>query len=134
MSTWDERAAMLDTKAAEDEYTLRMLNADADAPDAPLGFHAQQAVEKLMKAVLCKRRVPFPKTHDLAHLVKLLEDYGIDHPAVLAESIWLTAYAADLRYESAHFDPEDLNPLDRPATLALVEAVREWATPLLDAE
>jgi hypothetical protein len=35
-------------------------------------FHAQQAVEKYFKARLCEAGVAFPKTHDLAALLKLL--------------------------------------------------------------
>lgn len=34
-------------------------------------FHAQQCVEKYFKAVLHEAGVPFPKTHDLALLLKL---------------------------------------------------------------
>jgi hypothetical protein len=35
-------------------------------------FHAQQTVEKYFKARLCETGVVFPKTHDLAVLLKLL--------------------------------------------------------------
>ena len=35
-------------------------------------FHAQQTVEKYLKARLCEAVVAFPKTHDLAALLKLL--------------------------------------------------------------
>jgi HEPN domain-containing protein len=39
--------------------------------DGPIGFHYQQAVEKLLKAVLADRDVDFPKTHDLVRLLRL---------------------------------------------------------------
>ena len=35
-----------------------------------VAFHAQQAAEKALKAVLVLRSVPFPKTHDLQDLIK----------------------------------------------------------------
>ena len=35
-------------------------------------FHAQQCVEKYLKAILQKRNIYFPKTHDLNNLLSLL--------------------------------------------------------------
>ena len=35
-------------------------------------FHAQQSIEKLMKAVLIRRKLVAPRTHDLIELNKLL--------------------------------------------------------------
>lgn len=37
-----------------------------------LGFHAQQAVEKLLKALLCEKGLKFPRTHDIESLVQPL--------------------------------------------------------------
>jgi len=39
--------------------------------DSIVGFHAQQAVEKALKAALAARALEFPFTHDLAVLVDL---------------------------------------------------------------
>jgi len=47
-----------------------------DLPDAILGFHAQQAVEKLIKALLSQPGVPFELTHNLARLESLLDALG----------------------------------------------------------
>jgi HEPN domain-containing protein len=41
--------------------------------DAILGFHAQPAVEKSLKAVLASRAIEFPYTHDLDGLLELCE-------------------------------------------------------------
>ena len=41
-----EHARGLLAKANEDLYVLERLVDDADSPDAVIGFHAQQAVEK----------------------------------------------------------------------------------------
>jgi HEPN domain-containing protein len=69
-------AQILLIKAAEDEQTLALDN----LPEAILGFHAQQAVEKLIKALLAELNVPFEKTHDLSRLKKLLDAAGESLP------------------------------------------------------
>lgn len=61
-------------------------------------FHAQQCVEKLLKAVLVWRDIDFRKTHDIQVLMKLLAEG--DRPNLSdAEQRALTAYAVDSRYE-----------------------------------
>jgi len=47
-----ELALLLVRKAEGDESILDRLLDDADVPDDVLGFHAQQAIEKRLKAVL----------------------------------------------------------------------------------
>jgi HEPN domain-containing protein len=60
-------------------------------------FHAQQCVEKYLKAVLAWRRIDFPRTHNVDRLVTLLPVN--DRPALSqAEQTQLTTYAADVRY------------------------------------
>lgn len=56
-------------------------------------FHAQQAAEKAIKAVLVAHLIDFPWTHSLPTLTKLLPDH-IDHlPAEQAHP--LSAYASE---------------------------------------
>jgi len=43
-------------------YTLKM---EEDCPTDTVCFHAQQCVEKYLKAFLVLRRINFPKTHDI---------------------------------------------------------------------
>jgi HEPN domain-containing protein len=47
-----EEAKLLLRKAREDADAVSKLAADGDMADAIVGFHAQQAAEKAMKAVL----------------------------------------------------------------------------------
>jgi len=57
-----------------------MLSRTANAPDAPvaaLGFHAQQAVEKFLKAVLSASSVHYPRTHDITVLLDIIEENGL---------------------------------------------------------
>src|SRR5947208_2628045 len=70
-------------------------------------FHAQQCVEKLMKAVLIrKRRVP-PHTHDLIRLNKLLRNV-VSGIALDEEDLdYLTTGAVVLRYPSKFANKRD---------------------------
>lgn len=61
-------------------------------------FHAQQCVEKYLKALLILKDVDFPKTHDLPTLNTLCIQHGIltgFDPQQLAD---LTKYAVQARY------------------------------------
>ncbi len=124
MSRRDSRdlARILTEKAAGDAAVLAKLVDDTDVPDDVLGFHAQQAAEKYVKAVLAAREVEFERTHNLAYLLGLLEDGSVGKPPNAEELPELTPWATDFRYESASG-----RALDRPGALALVRAVRKWA-------
>jgi HEPN domain-containing protein len=58
----------------DDEAAARALLDVGSVSDAIVGFHAQQAVEKALKAVLASRGVEFPFTHDLSGLVEFCRD------------------------------------------------------------
>ena len=49
--TRPDRVTTLIRKASQDELVLEKLLADSDVDDDTLGFHAQQAAEKLLKAL-----------------------------------------------------------------------------------
>lgn len=59
-------------KVDEDLAACRILLAVPDAPLSPICFHAQQAAEKAIKALLTANGRPFPKTHHLPTVVRLL--------------------------------------------------------------
>ena len=71
-----------------------------DCPTDTVCFHAQQCVEKYIKALLVFRATPFPKTHDIQVLRALL-------PAKLRPKLHqaiadrLTDYATVFRYPFA---------------------------------
>lgn len=120
-----EHAGLLLRKAAQDEFVFHRLADDPDCPDEVLGFHAQQAIEKMLKAALSLRRIPFRRTHDLAALILLLEDSSTPLPESMHDVSKLTSYAADFRYEES-----GSTGLDRAETRRLVLAVRRWAESL----
>jgi HEPN domain-containing protein len=110
-------------RRADDDATLvRHVVDEAGIADAIVGFHAQQAVEKSIKAVLASREIEYGKTHQLHYLIRLLEEHGIDAPSAVLDAVELNPWAVEFRYEE-----DDEPPLDRPATLAFVEEIRRWA-------
>jgi HEPN domain-containing protein len=71
-----EFAALLLRKAEGDVEVVRALVDTPSIADDAIGFHAQQAIEKAMKAVLALRGVQFPRTHDLGFLLELADRDG----------------------------------------------------------
>lgn len=61
-------------------------------------FHAQQCIEKLMKALLLIRGSIPPKTHDLAYLSGLLETNGVVVSATSEDLRYLSRAAVEYRY------------------------------------
>jgi HEPN domain-containing protein len=125
----DQLAAILARKAAEDAVALRELEGNPEIADSILGFHAQQAIEKWLKAVLADKGVEFEYTHDLRHLIGLIETAGIPFPLDTPEVVMFTEFAVPLRYE----DLLDAEPLDRRVAVNLVNEVGEWASGMLEA-
>ena len=90
-------------KAGDDLDTSRLVLAvPKEVGPWVAAFHAQQAIEKAMKAILVLRQTPFPRSHDLEELRGLLPaELDLPDPDELAP---LTAYAADARYPELAFD------------------------------
>jgi len=94
-------------------HTLKMRRG---CPTDTVCFHAQQCVEKYLKAFLVGKGIDFPRTHDIEHLV-----------ALLPESIWLrlsieeqrrlTAYATVTRYPG-DYEPIPLTEAQQSVRLA----------------
>jgi len=88
-----------------------------------LCFHAQQATEKALKAVLIFRSVPFLRTHNIRTLIDLLpEDLNLPEEARRAPI--LTDYAVLTRY------PGDLEPVteeEYQEAVRIAETVIHWA-------
>ena len=61
-------------------------------------FHAQQCVEKLMKALLIHLAVPPPRTHDLQALAKLLAPVRPDWSGRAEDLRFLTRASVEFRY------------------------------------
>jgi HEPN domain-containing protein len=89
-----------------------------------LCFHAQQAAEKAIKAVLLRHGIRFPYVHDIRELILLLKRKAINVPARVWKARELTNYAVETRYPGLS---EPVNDKEYLAAVALAEAVLRWA-------
>jgi HEPN domain-containing protein len=121
-------AAVLARKAADDAKAMQLLASNQEISDEIIGFHAQQAVEKWLKAVLGFRGVEFEYTHDLHRLIAEVMAAVGEFPCDTPEVVALTEHAVPLRYDEIL----DTEPLDRQAVVRLVEEVGAWADAQLD--
>ena len=117
-----EQTRMLLRKAAADESLLDRVLSEETVDDEIIGFHCQQAVEKLLKAWLSSLGVNYPKTHNLQTLIELLEQQGKILPQELSEIDRLTPYATIFRYE----DPPQQESFDRKNARKLIREVRAF--------
>ena len=85
-------------KAEQDLAAARMLFGSGLDYYAIVGFHAQQAAEKYIKAFLVCHQVEFAKTHDLARLRSLVTQVAPDLATALAPADVLTPYGEEFRY------------------------------------
>ena len=122
MNIANEEAAMLYRIASQDRRAFQNLNADAGMDLRIVCFHAQQAVEKLLKAVLVNRGVVFSRTHDLAHLAEMLEHAKVSLPLPTANLSRLNPYAVIFRY-----DDLDIPLIGRNEVKKIVDSVFAWA-------
>lgn len=111
------QAQILVIKAAEDESVLHK----DDIPDSIVGFHAQQAVEKLIKALLSKLSVEFELTHNLERLEILLKANHEALPATPIALTDLTDFAVVYRYDLLY----QVRPPDRADLIETVRLIRE---------
>jgi HEPN domain-containing protein len=107
------QAQVLLIKASEDEAALRATG----NPDAVLGFHAQQAVEKLMKALISAHAASFELTHNLMRLATALQNLGESLPTTSIALSDLNDFAVEYRYDLLYQHAA-------PTASELVETVR----------
>jgi HEPN domain-containing protein len=124
MSASREHGLTLLERAKGDSYVAATLAAHTGAPGWSVGFHAQQAVEKAIKAVLAHREIQYPFTHDILLLVELLGANGIQAPPNAEDLVLLTPFASAWRYD----DPlQESASIDYDWVLERVEETVAWA-------
>ena len=119
-----EHAEQLLRKAGEDEALIDEVLDSSRVSDEVIGFHCQQAAEKLLKAVLAIHGVVYRRTHDIDELLTLLQQNGFALPVALHEIDQLTPFAVEYRYQE-WVDSDEA--LDRPAVRQLITQLRIWA-------
>lgn len=100
-------------KAESDLKNVGLVLPAEDAPLDTVCFHAQQAAEKYIKALLTFLGIPFPKTHDLPELLLLLPgDSRV--PAEVGDLSELADAGVSTRY------PDDMTLYDRATAEEMV--------------
>lgn len=123
-----ELAALLFGKASDDATAVREFAGNLEISDEIVGFHAQQAVEKWLKALMASRGLAQLRTHDIDQLGRALEAEGVQLPIPRPHLAELTIFAVPLRYEQLL----DAEPLDRQAIVVLIAKVGEWTMAQLE--
>lgn len=121
-----ELAMVLLNKARGDLRALECLSTAPGIPGWVTGFHAQQAVEKSVKAVLAACGSAAPPVHDLERLLQVARDAGVELPVEAADFPTLTAFAALWRYDD---DMEDISnpPSSIGNAIQLARLAVAWA-------
>ena len=115
-------------KAAQDFAGAERLATEGSEFRELVVFHAQQAVEKYLKALLVRHQIEFPKTHDIEKLLRLLQPVHAEVSDSLLEAKWLTPFGVEIRYPGDF--PETL-PGDENRAVEIAGRVREAVMALL---
>ncbi len=107
-------------KAEEDYNSAKWLLQAPDPGHNSICFHAQQCIEKYLKAWLQEADIPVPRTHDLEELLALIVPTLPDWSQWQPDLKRITEYAVDSRYpgDSATAD-------DTQHAMHVCEAVRQ---------
>jgi HEPN domain-containing protein len=92
-------------RADHDLITARQTLLLADGPTDTPCFHAQQAIEKSLKALLTYHQIAFPKTHDLLRLLDLTLTLLSELEEYREQFSDMEVYAVSIRYPDVGFDP-----------------------------
>ncbi len=128
MSPEDEEARLLLRKAREDGTAVTRFATDPALSDAVIGFHAQQAVEKALKAVVASYGLEVPRSHDVRFLLELLDGLDVAVPDTVRAGEAMAPWAVEFRYGNVLDDA-----LDRELAAKLVSDVIAWAARTLSA-
>ena len=121
---WDFVQQWLD-KAQKDLAAAEVLLKEEFEDYESVGFHAQQAAEKFIKAFLVRHQIEFPKSHDVALLRQLVARVDSRLSEKLAAADALTPYGVEFRY------PGDLPSVSRDdgeKAIRLAEQTRSLIT------
>ena len=117
-----EQALLLLRKAAQDEALVDQVLASYQVSDEIIGFHCQQAAEKILKAFLSDLGVRSRKTHEIGALMSVVAEAGHPLPAQFENLDALTPFAAIYGYK----DYDAPVSLDRTAARTILRQLRSW--------
>ncbi len=117
-------------KAEHDLVAVDAIGAASDPPWDIVVFHAQQAAEKLLKALLVSHGQRPPKIHDLTTLLAICVGYGPALVSFADDFVFLSPLAALSRYPG---DESDSAREDAQRCIEIARRVREVVLTLLQA-
>ncbi|HKP74254.1 MAG TPA: HEPN domain-containing protein [Longimicrobiaceae bacterium] len=120
-------------RLAEGDLAMAKLGLASDGFDVfeLVGFHAQQAAEKLIKAFLVHRSVEFGDVHDIDTLLKLVRTANADLATKLDPAAALTPYAVGTRYPGRY---GTVTRDQAETAVQIAEAVRREILPFIAGE
>lgn len=94
-------------------------------------YHAQQAVEKVLKAILIEHEIDFPRTHNILDLRNAVKGLGYkidlsDEDAIFLNSIYRARYPLDIGLLPSGEPTEK----DAQRALKMAKAIVKWIEPL----
>ncbi len=95
-------------KKADDDLRMAEMSLSA-SPAIPwiAAFHAQQAAEKALKALLTFHRIEFEQSHDIGYLLQLCAAAEPGVNSLAGRATRLTRYAVQLRYPLPEAEPTE---------------------------
>jgi HEPN domain-containing protein len=123
-----EQAKMMQALAAKDIKAMRSLIDPDSADDEIFGFHAQQAVEKSLKAWIIFAGGSYGRIHDLQQLFLILQDLGCNIKQ-FENLIELNPFAVQMLYDLFYSDEPTL---DRSEILRRVVEFYDHVQQILD--
>ena len=115
--------------ADSDLRLARLAAGDTSIRREQICFHAQQAAEKAIKAVLLSREIEFPLTHDLEELLEIAENTGMQLPKDVREAGLLSPYAVETRYPGSW---GEITEADLKESMRIAELTVVWAHETLE--
>ncbi len=115
-------------RRAKSDLALSSVARPPDVMYNELCFHAQQAVEKSLKAVLIAKHIEFRRVHHIGYLLGLLPQETTLPPEAI-EAVGLTSYAVMTRY------PGDYEEITREMYQEAVQIARYvvgWAEKIVE--
>jgi hypothetical protein len=121
--TASDQALLLIRKAGQDQAVLeRLINDDT------LGFHAQQAAEKLLKALQALGGHTYPRSHNIGLLIDQLVEVGVTLPEELLAVEILTPFATTFCYDDLPLEES----LDSQVWPPLIAALHDHVQAAID--
>ena len=112
--------------AEGDLHSAKVLEKDSIGRRENILFHAEQCIEKCLKAVLCHLERPLPLVHDLDVILdRFLNGPKIPRAADMGD---LSQFAAIRRYEEGK---SNLEPEEIQAVLQMAEETLQWAKKII---